>query len=213
MRVAVIGVGSIGRYLIEGIHAGLAGRARVVGIADIPGTEPRLHELAAKVGCPSTTDALQLVAEKPDLVVEAASQAAVRQYAVALLEAGVDTRFLRDATRGGVSAVLHELAEAARVTAVVDESALPLSESVRGACELLGLDPLYVANDGKIVAVVGAAAAERALACLRAHPLGRNAAVIGEVAAGGRHPVLVRGLLGALRVLDEPTGAPLPRIC
>ena len=90
MRVAVIGVGSIGRYLIEGIHAGLAGRARVVGIADIPGTEPRLHELAAKVGCPSTTDALQLVAEKPDLVVEAASQAAVRQYAVALLEAGVD---------------------------------------------------------------------------------------------------------------------------
>ena len=122
-------------------------------------------------------------------------------------------RFLRDPTRGGVSAVLHELAEASGLSAVVEESAVPLSDAVRGACELLGLDPLYVANEGKLVAVVAAADAARALDCLRAHPLGRRAAIIGRIGAASDHGVLVRGLLGALRVLDEPTGAPLPRIC
>ena len=130
-----------------------------------------------------------------------------------LLDAGLDVRFLRDATRGGVSAVLHELAEASGLSAVVEESAVPLSDAVRGACELLGLDPLYVANEGKLVAVVAAADAARALDCLRAHPLGRRAAIIGRIGAASDHGVLVRGLLGALRVLDEPTGAPLPRIC
>jgi hydrogenase expression/formation protein HypE len=130
-----------------------------------------------------------------------------------MLNAGIDVRFLRDATRGGVSAVLHELAEGAGVEVVIDEAALPLSEPVRGACEILGLDPLHVANEGKLVAVVAASDAERALARMRAHPLGGRAAVIGQVADRGAGEVLVRGALGALRVLVEPTGAPLPRIC
>jgi hydrogenase expression/formation protein HypE len=127
-----------------------------------------------------------------------------------LLGCGADVHFLRDATRGGLAAVLHELAEAAGVSVTVEEAAVPVAEAV---CELLGLDPLYVANEGKLVAVVGARDADRALACLRRHPLGARAAAVGEVGGPAPVPVCVRGLLGGLRALDEPAGAPLPRIC
>jgi hydrogenase expression/formation protein HypE len=130
-----------------------------------------------------------------------------------LLECGGDVHFLRDPTRGGVSAVLHELVEAAGVSVEINEAAVPLSPSVRGACELFGLDPLYVANEGKVVAVVAAGVVETALARLRAHPLGAAAALIGVVGVGNPPQVVVRGPLGGLRVLDEPSGAPLPRIC
>lgn len=131
----------------------------------------------------------------------------------ALFAAGIDVHFLRDPTRGGVSAVLHEVAEQAELTMVVDEEKLPLSAEVRGACEILGLDPLYVANEGKLVAMVAKDDAERALACWRRLPLGQQATIIGAVEAKGHSPVLVRSLLGSRRVLDEPSGAPLPRIC
>lgn len=130
-----------------------------------------------------------------------------------LLTLGAEVRFLRDATRGGGSAVLHEAAEAAGVSIVLDEAAVPLAPAVRGACELLGLDPLYVANEGKLIAVVAPAAVEAALACLQRHPLGSKAALIGEVRSGAAGEVHVRGILGKLRVLDEPSGSPLPRIC
>jgi hydrogenase expression/formation protein HypE len=130
-----------------------------------------------------------------------------------LLDSGVKVRFLRDATRGGVSAVLHELAEAANISVVLEESHIPVSDAVRGACEILGLDPLYVANEGKLVALVAAEDADRALACLRTHPLGRAAAIIGEVHPEDSIPVRMRGLLGVVRSVDEPSGAPLPRIC
>jgi hydrogenase expression/formation protein HypE len=142
----------------------------------------------------------------------ASDTAPLHTLVASLLDDNVNVRFLRDPTRGGVSAVLHELAEGAGVGVVIDERAVPLSEAVRGACELLGLDPLYVANEGKLIAVVAPQDAERALARMRNHPLGTSAAIVGVVTdkAGA---VLVRGSLGALRVLDEPAGAPLPRIC
>lgn len=131
-----------------------------------------------------------------------------------LLASGAQVRFMRDPTRGGVSAVLHEIAEAAGLSLIVEEAALPLSPAVRGACELLGLDPLYVANEGKLLAVVAPEDAAAALACLRRHPLGADAALIGDVGPFGSPEVLVRGVLGGpMRVLDEPSGAPLPRIC
>jgi hydrogenase expression/formation protein HypE len=130
-----------------------------------------------------------------------------------LLDSGADVHFMRDPTRGGVAGVLHELTEFGAWEICLDEEALPLSEAGRGACELLGLDPWHIANEGKIVAVVAADDADRALAALRRHPLGRHAARIGEVRGGGSSLVLVRGVLGSERVLDEPTGAPLPRIC
>ena len=130
-----------------------------------------------------------------------------------LLACGAAVHFLRDPTRGGVSAVLHEVAEAASVSVEVAEAAIPLAPTTRGAAELLGLDPLYIANEGKLVAIVAADSAPRALTCLQGHPLGRKAALIGVI--GDRDPghVFVRGSLGLLRVLDEPSGAPLPRIC
>jgi hydrogenase expression/formation protein HypE len=130
-----------------------------------------------------------------------------------LLANGIDVRFLRDPTRGGVAAVLHEVVEGRGVSVIIDESSLPVAGPVRGACELLGLDPLHVANEGKLVAIVALEDAKRALACLRQSPLGRNATTIGEVVPGSEAQVLVRGLMGAVRVLDEPSGAPLPRIC
>lgn len=143
----------------------------------------------------------------------ASDTAPVHELVAALLDAGIDVHFLRDPTRGGVSAALHELVEASGLTAIVEEMAVPLSESVRGACELLGLDPLYVASEGKLLAVIPPAAAEHARACLAAHPLGQQAAVIGELTDARPPAVLVRGPLGMARVLDEPSGAPLPRIC
>jgi hydrogenase expression/formation protein HypE len=143
----------------------------------------------------------------------ASDTASIQGFVAALFDAGVDVHFLRDPTRGGVAAVLHELAEGAGVEVVIEEAMLPLSPAVRGASELLGLDPLHVANEGKLIAVVAAGDADRALAVLRRHSLGGDAAVIGEVTRIESAPVLVRGVLGALRVLDEPSGAPLPRIC
>lgn len=139
--------------------------------------------------------------------------APLHELTAGLLALGDDVRFLRDPTRGGVSAVMHELAEAAGVSVRIDEAAVPLSPAARGACELLGLDPLYVANEGKLIAVAAPESANAALAALRRHQLGANAAAIGEILAGPTSDVLVRGPLGQLRVLDEPSGAPLPRIC
>jgi hydrogenase expression/formation protein HypE len=139
--------------------------------------------------------------------------APLHELCSSLLGCGAEIHFLRDPTRGGVSAVLHEIAEAARVSVILEEGALPISPAVRGASEILGLDPLNVANEGKLLAIVPAENYEQALACLRAQPLGVAAARIGAVHAGTTGQVLVRGMLGELRVLDEPSGAPMPRIC
>jgi hydrogenase expression/formation protein HypE len=120
---------------------------------------------------------------------------------------------LRDPTRGGLATTLNELAGRSRAGVEIEETAIPVREAVRGACELLGLDPLYVANEGKLVAIVTAEAAEAALAALRAQDVGREAAVIGQVT--GTHPgrVVLRTALGARRVVDMLTGEQLPRIC
>jgi hydrogenase expression/formation protein HypE len=130
-----------------------------------------------------------------------------------LLESGADVHFLRDPTRGGVAAVLHELVEQSSFAVRLHEQALPISPAARGACELLGLDPLHIANEGKVIAVVGAHSVEAALHALRQHPLGLHASVIGEVVASPSTEVLLMNRFGQLRSIDEPSGAPLPRIC
>ncbi|GBQ91315.1 hydrogenase maturation factor [Gluconacetobacter johannae DSM 13595] len=133
----------------------------------------------------------------------------------ALLDAAPDVRCMRDATRGGLAGVLSELAEASGVTVRIDEAALPVRPEVAGVCEILGLDPLYLANEGKLAAVVPAAAADAALAAMRAHPLGREAAVIGrlEAPASGRGAVHLANRFGGQRVVTMPSGEQLPRIC
>jgi hydrogenase expression/formation protein HypE len=122
-------------------------------------------------------------------------------------------RWMRDPTRGGVSSALNEMARAARVGVRLDEEALPLRDEVRAACELLGLDPLYVANEGKLVAVVPASAADALVEAMRRHPLGRDAAVVGEVVAGRPGVVTMRSRVGAERVVALLAGEQLPRIC
>lgn len=127
--------------------------------------------------------------------------------------AGRDVHVLRDPTRGGVSSALNEIARAARVGVRLEETAIPIAEQVRGACELLGLDPLYVANEGKVLALVAPASAGAALAAMRAHPLGRDAVDIGEVVADHPGRVYLRSRIGGLRVVDMLSGEQLPRIC
>jgi hydrogenase expression/formation protein HypE len=132
----------------------------------------------------------------------------------ALLEAcGREVRCLRDATRGGVATVLNELALASDICIVLDEAAVPVRPEVAGACELLGIDPLYVANEGKLVACVAPAAADRALAALRSTEVGVRAAVVGEVTAEPPGRVLGRTAFGGHRMIDLLVGDPLPRIC
>jgi hydrogenase expression/formation protein HypE len=129
-----------------------------------------------------------------------------------LLAVAPGTRCLRDPTRGGVGAVLHEIAAAAGAEIEVEETHIPVSEPVAAACELLGLDVLFLASEGRFVAFVPEPEADRAVATLREHPLGAGAARIGRVATG-RPRVILRTRIGSRRLLDRPAGEPLPRIC
>jgi hydrogenase expression/formation protein HypE len=139
--------------------------------------------------------------------------AAVHGLVGGLLDAVPGVRALRDATRGGVATILNEVARAADVAVVLDEKAVPVSTAVRGASELLGIDPLYVACEGRVVAIVDGTEADAALAALRAHPLGERAAVIGRIAADPPGLVLANTVFGGTRVVDLLVGDPLPRIC
>lgn len=130
-----------------------------------------------------------------------------------LIESDIELHCMRDLTRGGLASVLNELATAAKVGMTVDESAIPVSEPVRGACELLGLDPLYVANEGRFVSMVPASQAEATLAVMRRHGVASQAAQIGVVTEHNTPPVVLRTVLGTQRILDLLSGEQLPRIC
>lgn len=157
-----------------------------------------------------------VIVARGDLAIEVdvRSDAAPLQDLIAkLLAVAPATRWLRDPTRGGLATVCNELAAATGLGIVLKESALVIHPAVRAACELLGLDPLHVANEGKVVAVVPAYEAEGALAALRAHPLGAEAAIVGEVVADPPRLVVLETAFGGTRVVDVLVGDPLPRIC
>jgi hydrogenase expression/formation protein HypE len=139
--------------------------------------------------------------------------AALHELAAAVLDACPDAHAMRDPTRGGLAAVLVEIASRRKLGIEVDERAIPIADTVRGACELYGLDPLLLANEGKLVAFVPAPAADAVLARMRAHPLGREAVAIGRVTGEGAGRVSLRTPLGSRRILDLPYAEPLPRIC
>lgn len=143
----------------------------------------------------------------------ASDTAAVHGVAEALWTAAPGLRWLRDPTRGGLAALANDLAADAGVAVVLDEGALPVRPAVAGACDLLGIDPLYVANEGKLVAVVPPDEAEAALAAVRAHPLGGDAALVGEVHAEPAGLVVLATTFGSTRIVDVLVGDPLPRIC
>ena len=151
-----------------------------------------------------------------DIEADVTSDTAAMHGLVERLLAGADpaaVRCLRDATRGGVATILNEVARAAGVAVVVDEDAVPVRPEVRGACELLGIDPLYVACEGRLVAVVDGAAAAGALEALRSHPLGEGAALVGRIKDDPPGLVLLKTGFGGTRIVDLLVGDPLPRIC
>jgi len=139
--------------------------------------------------------------------------AALNHMIGTVLGTGADVHVLRDPTRGGLAASLNEIAKAADVGILLDERSIPVDRTVAAACELLGMDPMYVANEGKVVAFVPAGDADRVLEAMRLHPEGERATVIGEVTATHRGMVAARTPLGATRVVDMQVGEQLPRIC
>jgi hydrogenase expression/formation protein HypE len=130
-----------------------------------------------------------------------------------MLAATDGIRAMRDATRGGIATVLNEFAESSSCALVIKEELIPVREAVKGACEILGFDPLYIANEGKLVAVVRKEEADKVLIAMRNNPFGRDAAVIGEVAKGPPGKLLLETSIGNMRILDMLSGEQLPRIC
>ena len=139
--------------------------------------------------------------------------AALHGLVAAMLEAVPAIRCLRDPTRGGLATTLNEIALQSKTGMLIEEQALPVRQQVAAACELLGLDPLYVANEGKLIAICPATDAQALLAAMQAHPLGRDAAIIGQVTEDPQHFVQMETSFGGRRVVDWLTGEQLPRIC
>ena len=151
-----------------------------------------------------------------DLAIDAdiaSDTAPVHELVEILLEAAPSTRWMRDATRGGVGTVANELVKDSPFALILDEASLPVQPQVLGACDMLGIDPLYVANEGKFVAIVAADEADAAIAALRAHPQGADAVVVGEIVPEPHGIVALRTSFGGSRIVDMLVGDPLPRIC
>jgi hydrogenase expression/formation protein HypE len=137
----------------------------------------------------------------------------VHEPVLELVKNGVEIHCLRDLTRGGLASALNEIAEAAGVKIGIEEKSVPVREDVHAACEMLGLDPLHVANEGRFIAFVPANQAVRALEILRGCGVGASAAYIGHVVEKGAPLVTLKSAIGASRILDMPSGEQLPRIC
>jgi hydrogenase expression/formation protein HypE len=159
--------------------------------------------------------AIMLARDMLDLECEIYSDSASLHTLVAdlLKVAGDGVHSMKDPTRGGIATSLNEMAMTSEVAILLDESAIPVRPEVRGACEILGLDPLTIANEGKLLAIVAPEVADRALAAMHAHPQGKDAAIIGTVQATPASMVFLRTEIGGTRVLDMLVGDPLPRIC
>ena len=159
---------------------------------------------------------IAILAQREGLEFESAIQsdsAALHTLVAEMLKVTGDIRCMRDPTRGGLSSTLNEIAAQSRVGIELIERAIPIRDEVKGACELLGLDPLYVANEGKLVAIVEPSVAETVLAAMRRHPLGKDAQIIGTVTEKNPGLVVMRTPLGTTRIVDMLAGDQLPRIC
>ncbi len=159
---------------------------------------------------------IAILAQREGLEFETTIQsdsAALHTLVAEMLAASNGIRCMRDPTRGGVSSTLNEIAEQSKVGIELEERTIPVREEVRGACELLGLDPLYVANEGKLIAIVAPEAADEVLRTMRRNPLGSGAQIIGTVTKDSQHLVTMRTSLGTTRIVDMLAGDQLPRIC
>jgi len=158
--------------------------------------------------------AIMSVREGLEFETEIASDtAALNDLVETILAGSKGIHVLRDPTRGGVTSALTEIAQTAQVGMLLDEARIPISEEVKGACEILGLDPLYVANEGKLIAIVSSSDADRVLTAMKSHSLGKEAAIIGEVTDDNIGFILMKTRVGGTRVVDMLSGEQLPRIC
>jgi hydrogenase expression/formation protein HypE len=165
---------------------------------------------------PIAEHGVAIMATRADLELEtpvASDSAALHRLALDVVATGADVHCLRDPTRGGVASSLNEIARRSRAGIALDEAAIAVREPVRGVCELLGLDPLYVANEGKLLAVVARPDAAAVLEAMRRHPEGREARVVGEVVEDDAALVVLRTAVGGRRIVDMLQGEQLPRIC
>jgi hydrogenase expression/formation protein HypE len=165
---------------------------------------------------PIAEHGVAIMAARADLELEtpvASDTAALHRMALDVLATGADVHCLRDPTRGGVATALNEIAQRSKAGIVLDETAVPVREPVRGVCELLGLDPLYVANEGALLAIVARGDAPRVVETMRRHPEGRQARVVGDVVEDRAALVVLKTSIGGRRIVDMLPGDQLPRIC
>jgi hydrogenase expression/formation protein HypE len=199
----------------DGLYVTTAGVGLLDTVVDLSPTRVRPGDRVILSGTLADHGMAVLVA-RGDLALEATIEsdtAPVHELAAELVALGESVRWMRDPTRGGLATALNELAQAAMCAIVLDEASLPVAPAVRAACEILGIDPLYVASEGRFVAVVAPDASAEALSRLRAHPLGEQALDVGEVRAEPEGLVLLDTALGGSRIVDVLVGDPLPRIC
>jgi hydrogenase expression/formation protein HypE len=200
----------------DGCYINTAGVGLITGGLNLGVATARPGDVVIVSG-PVGDHGITIMLERGELDLEAdlvSDTAPVHELVQGLLDAvGPDVRAMRDATRGGVATILNEVATAAGVAVVVEEEIVPVRPEVRGACELLGIDPLYVACEGRIVVIVDPGAADAAVAALQAHPLGTGATVVGRVAEDPPGLVLLKTGFGGTRIIDLLVGDPLPRIC
>lgn len=200
----------------DGIFINTAGVGVIRAGVQIAPTRAQPGDLVLVNG-PIASHGIAIMSVREGLAFETAVEsdsAALNGLVAEILAAGGEAvHVLRDPTRGGVASSLNEIAASARVGIRLDEASIPVLEEVRGACEILGFDPLYVANEGKCLVIVACAAAEAVLTAMRSHPLGRETAIIGQVVAEHPRKVFLRSRIGGLRVVDMLSGEQLPRIC
>ncbi|HET7228552.1 MAG TPA: hydrogenase expression/formation protein HypE [Longimicrobium sp.] len=200
----------------DGIYINTTGIGIVPAGVEIAPTRARPGDVVLLSGSIATHGiAILSVREGLEFDTELRSDSAALNGMVSTLvdRLGRSVHVLRDPTRGGVASALNEIASSAGVGISLDEARIPVLEEVRGACEILGLDPLYVANEGKLIAIVSREVADEALAILRAHPLGTEAAIVGEVVEDHPGRVFLRSRIGGRRVVEMLSGEQLPRIC
>jgi hydrogenase expression/formation protein HypE len=205
----------VGRGAADGLYITTAGVGIVPADRHLGPEQVRPGDVIVSSGT-IADHGMAVMLARGDLALEAdlrSDTAPLGSLVADLLDAAPSTRWLRDPTRGGVGTVCNELARATNLAVVLDEALLPIDPAVNGACDILGIDPLYVANEGKFIAVVGPEDVASALAALHAHPLGRNAARIGDVRDDPPGIVVLLTSFGGTRIVDMLVGDPLPRIC